>query len=254
MIHRLVCRCFSAAPLGLVGVLVWPAGPAALAGETSATVVWYAEQEAGREPSRARYIVTDAFLRLDEGNDEGGFVLLDRRRRQIYNVVPETGSVLNIDGRGRRPEPPETLSIAVETSYDAQAPTLEGKRALTVVLRAGDKVCRSAVVVPGLLDDVSAAFGEFFRVLAVQQSRTLDNTPRALQTPCFLARYLYAGDFHARAGLPLLEWSGSADRRELLDYTRNVAVDEALLAVPDGLRSYEIAPSEPVEAPGRRRP
>jgi hypothetical protein len=247
-------RRIAAAMLVLPGLPVYLMGPDALAGDIAATVVWYAEQEAGSEPYRARYIVTDAFLRLDEGNDEGGFVLLDRRQRRIYNVVPETDSVLNIDGRGPVPEPPESLSIEVEESRDAQAPRLEGRQPLTLVLRAGNEVCRSAVVVPGLLEDLSAAFSEFFRVLAVQQSRTLDNTPAELQTPCFLARYLYAGDFHSNAGLPLLEWSGDSDRRELLDYERGVMVDESLFAVPRGLQSYEIGPGKPVEAPhGRRR-
>ena len=61
-----------------------------LAAESTGTVLWYLEQEAGGEPYQVRYIVTDEFLRSDEGDDEGSFVLLDRAQRRIYNVVPAT--------------------------------------------------------------------------------------------------------------------------------------------------------------------
>lgn len=222
----------------MLGLVTLCAGaPAAAA---TGTVLWYLEQEAGSEPYRVRYLVTAEFMRSDDGNDGNDFVLLDRRQRQIYNVVPETASVLIIDGKGAAPQAPTTLSIDVRESVDPQAPKLEGRQPLTLVLSADGDVCQSAVVVPGLLDDARAAFREFAQVLAVQQARTLGNTPAEFQTPCFLARDVYAGDFHLGAGVPLLEWAGKGTRRELLEYERNVPLAEALFVVPDDLRVYKV--------------
>ncbi len=214
--------------------------PGLVAAEATGTVLWYLEQEAGSEPYRVRYLVTADFMRSDDGNDGNDFVLLDRRRRQIYNVVPETATVLTIDGKGAAPQAPDRLTIEVQESLDPQAPQLEGKQPLTLVLRAGGDVCQSAVVVPGLLDDVRAAFREFAQVLAVQQARTLGSMPQEFQTPCFLARDVYAGDFHLGAGLPVLEWSDKGKRRELLEYQRNVPLAATLFVVPDDLRGYEV--------------
>jgi hypothetical protein len=223
---------------GLLGLFIL--FPGAGAGAATGTVLWYLEQEAGNEPYRVRYLVTADFMRSDDGNDGNDFVLLDRRQRQIYNVVPENASVLVIDGNGEPPQVPVTLSLDVQESSDPQAPKLEGRQPLTMVLSADGDVCQSAVVVPGLLDDVRAAFREFAQVLAVQQARTLGNTPVEFQTPCFLARDVYAGDFHLGTGFPLLEWNGRGTRRELLDYERNVPLADALFVVPDDLRSYKM--------------
>jgi hypothetical protein len=214
--------------------------PGLVAAEATGTVLWYLEQEAGSEPYRVRYLVTADFMRSDDGNDGNDFVLLDRRQRQIFNVVSETASVLSIDGKGTAPQAPDTLSIDVQESLDPQAPKLEGRPPLTLVLRAGGEVCQSAVVVPGLLDDVRAAFREFAQVLAVQQARTLGNMPEEFKTPCYLARDVYAGDFHLGKGFPVLEWSGEGDRRELLEYRSNVPLAEGLFVVPDNLRAYEL--------------
>ena len=223
---------------GVLGLLTLCAGAPAPA--VTGTVLWYLEQEAGGEPYRVRYLVTAEFMRSDDGNDGNDFVLLDRRERQIYNVVPETASVLIIDGKGAAPKVPAMLAIDVQETVDARAPKLEGRQPLTLVLSADGDVCQSAVVVPGLLDDARAAFREFAQVLAVQQARTLGNTPAEFQTACFLARDVYAGDFHLGAGVPLLEWAGQDTRRELLEFERNVPLAEGLFVVPDDLRVLKV--------------
>jgi len=83
----------------LLGFLLVASAAAGAGGKGA--VLWYAEQEAGIEPYKVRYIVSQDFMRSDEGIDEGGFVLLDRAQRQIYSVVPQNRTILHIDGRGR---------------------------------------------------------------------------------------------------------------------------------------------------------
>ena len=64
------------------------------------SILWYLEQEAGIEPYKVRYLVTDGFMRSDEGDGEGGFALFNRKTKQVYSVAPESRTVLRIDGQG----------------------------------------------------------------------------------------------------------------------------------------------------------
>ncbi|MEA2080112.1 MAG: hypothetical protein U9P00_09690 [Pseudomonadota bacterium] len=208
------------------------------AGE-KATVLWYAEQEAGIEPYKVRYIVTRDFMRSDEGSDEGGFMLLDRAAHQIYSIVPQNRTILHIDGRGKLPQVPPPLSIEIKRSANEKVPKVAGETPLTLELLANQELCYSAVIVPGYLEQARTAFQEFAQLLAIQQSRTLAATPKEYQTPCFLARYLYATDFHLQQGIPLVDWSQEGHRRELLEYETGVELDDGLFELPDGFATIK---------------
>jgi len=201
--------------------------------EVKGTVLWYAEREAGIEPYRVRYIVTPGFMRSDEGDDKGGFVLFDRALRQIYSVVPQNRTILNIDGEGEVPQVPSTLSIEVRRSVDEKAPKVADKSPVTLELLADGELCYTAAIVPDHLQEAREALQEFALALAIQQSRTLAATPKEYQTPCFLARYLYATDFYLSQGISLLDWSEDGQRRELFDYQDGVELDAVLFELPD---------------------
>ena len=198
------------------------------------SILWYLEQEAGIEPYRVRYLVTEDFMRTDEGDGAGGFALFDRGTRQVYSVSPENRTVLRIDGKGQLPETPQQLDIRIKQSVDARTPRVENQVPVTVELTADGDLCYTAVVVPGFPGPARAAFQEFADSLAVQQLRTLENTPVQFRTPCFLSRYLYAADFQMRRGVPLVEWNDQGERRELIDYQIGVELDEQLFRLPEG--------------------
>lgn len=198
------------------------------------SILWYLEQEAGIDPYRVRYLVTADFMRTDEGDGTGGFALFDRNTKQVYSVSPENRTVLRIDGQGQLPDTPQRLDIRIKQSVDAKTPRVEDRVPVKVELSADGELCYSAVVVPGFPGPARAAFQEFADSLAVQQLRTLENTPPQFQTPCFLSRYLYAADFQMRRGVPLVEWNDQGERRELIDYQIGVELDEQLFRLPEG--------------------
>ncbi len=208
------------------------------------TILWYLEQEAGIQPYKVRYLVTEGFMRTDEGGGEGGFALFDRSTRQVYSVVSEDRTILRIDGQGQLPEIPRRLDLRIKQHVDAEMPRVADKVPVTVELMAGGELCYSAVVVPGFPGPARAAFQEFIRSLAVQQMRTLANTREEYQTPCFLSRYLYAADFHVQQGIPLVEWDDQGKRRELIDYRIGVELDEHLFELPDGYEIIQAAGQE----------
>jgi len=208
------------------------------ANEQAAVLLWYLEQEAGQVPDRVRYIVTDDYMRIDDGGSKNGFVLLDRKRHKVFNVVPDTRSILVIDGDGELPAVPDSLHIDERQSRDKDAPPIGGKTTLQVVVSANDDRCYTGIVAPGLLDKAAGAMAEFSRVLAVQQQRTIDNTAAEFLTPCFLAQYLYAPGRHLAHGVPVEEWNKEGRRRTLLDYDAAASVDDVLFALPADYLRY----------------
>lgn len=212
---------------------------------TTATVLWYAEQEAGTSPYKIRYIVSKNFMRSDDGYDQGDFVLYDRLSKQIFSVAHDERRVLQIDGEGVVPVAPEALAMRVEKTIDKDAPVVADAHPVTLQLMAGDQRCYIATVLPGLLPDVRDAFLEFSGALALQQLRSLDNTPENLRTACFLLRYVYASDFYLLRGLPLVDLDGSGDRRELLDYQTGVKFADKLFQVPADYQLQRLGPANP---------
>jgi hypothetical protein len=215
--------------------------PVCVAADIKGTVLWYMEQEAGNEPYKVRYIVTSDFMRSDEGETEEGFVLFDRKQRQIFSVVPENETILHVNGKGEAPDSAKQLKVEIRESIDDKAPRVAGKSPVTLELVADGESCYSAIVVPGFLEQARLAFLEFNQALAVQQVRTLGNTPQEYQTPCFLSRYVYTSDFYLQRGLPLLDWGRSGERSELISYETDVVLDEQLFQLPQGLATIRAA-------------
>ncbi|MGW8311121.1 MAG: hypothetical protein ACWGNB_08670 [Thiogranum sp.] len=205
-----------------------------------ATIVRYIEQEAGVEPHPVRYIVTANYMRSDDGVDDGDYLLYDRGRHKIFTVVQETRTVLEMDGAAPVPPTPAELSVGVRERVDQQAPEVAGVAPVQVDLVADGELCHSALVAPGLLESVRAVLQEFNLALAARQWQTLERTPAEFKTPCFLARYLYASDFHLTRGMVLADWNAQGERRELTNYETGIAVPESLFRLPEGFRRISV--------------
>lgn len=213
----------------------------ALAAE--ALVVWYNEQEAGTEAGLMRYIITERYLRSDDGTSENGFVLLDRTKKTIYNVVPESRTIMVIDGRGGRPGQPDWLEISETAHTDPDAPLFARRSTREIQVLANRQPCYSAVVAPGMYSDAGRAMHEFREVLAVQSARTLANTPEDMQSGCFLTLNLYAPGRHLLQGLPIREWNENGRSAQLVDLGVQ-EVDMSLFKLPEDYRAFS-PPSGP---------
>jgi hypothetical protein len=224
-----------------VRALIGACLPSSAVADTMATIVWYSEQEPGIEPYGVRYIITPEYMRSDDGQPGNDFLLFDRRQRKIYSVAADNRTVLEVDGNGKPPQKPDDLAITVRQHVDQKAPQVDGKPPLEVELLAANQNCHSALVVADFLEPARAALQEYNRALAVQQLRTLDHTPGALQTPCFLARYLYAGDFALQKGIVLADWNSKGERRELTGYETAIPVADSLFILPADFRRISAA-------------
>ncbi|MEZ5540532.1 MAG: hypothetical protein R3F42_00615 [Pseudomonadota bacterium] len=215
-------------------------GPAAAPAQEASTPVadrlWYEEQEAGTDPYPVRITVSSAYLRIDDDDDQGDFVLLDRAAGTVYSVSHDERTILEIRPRQSGPGLPDDLVLDAAVTSDQDAPAIAGHAAVLVDLTANGASCYHVAAVPGLLEAAVAGMADYARVLGRRQAESLQTVPQEIQTPCFLARYVYAPDRYLRYGLPIQEWDGAGYRRALVDFRGGVAVDAGLFTLPADYR------------------
>lgn len=208
----------------------------ALASE-STLVLWYVVNEPGFEPYRVRYLISDDFLRSDDGQAGDDFVLLSRKEMKVYNIVHDTESILEIKGGANLPKTPASFSADETVQIAKDAPAIAGKSAKEYQLTVDKKACFRAMVLPGLYMDAAKAFQQFAVVLATQQFRSLEHTPDDMISTCFIARAIYMAGNHSETGLPVIEWDDEGFSRQLVDYSEETIPAE-LFDLPEKYSRY----------------
>jgi len=209
-------------------------------GMVNADWLLYEEQEQGTGQYPVRILVRRHYVRLDDNYDASDFILLDRRSRKLFSVSHEEGSILVIDSKPGDTSLPPDIVLTEERNEDVDAPTIAGKSPLHVQFKAGDDLCYEAVVIPGLLEEITDALTEYVQLLALRQLNSLDAVPLTMQTPCFLSRYVYQPARHFQEGLPVREWDTSGYQRTLVDYGEKQRVSRSLFVLPDGYEQFQI--------------
>jgi hypothetical protein len=199
----------------------------------TASMLWYEEQEAGTDLYPLRIIVSAGYVRIDDDDDAGDFVLMDRATRDMYSVSRRERSILVVTYRPREGRLPDGIRLGEVVEADDTAPAIAGQQPLLVRLTANDTTCYHVAAVPGLLEEAVAGLAEYARALGNRQIGSLQTVPASMQTPCFLARYVYAPDRHLQHGLPIQEWDEAGYRRALVNFRADVQVEPGLFEIPD---------------------
>jgi hypothetical protein len=205
-----------------------------------ATVLLFQEKEQGVPPYGSRVIVTADYLRMDDGYDQGDFLLYDRKTRKIYSVAKEDETVLEIAYHPVDIQPPYELNLVTHTQSDESAPTIAGQKAIHTIFSVNSKRCFDAVSIPGVLDDAASALGEYATALAGEQARNLFKTPVEFQDPCMLSNLIFHTDQHFTPGFPIQEWSYNGYSRELMDYHLGFPVKRELFVLPADYQRYQL--------------
>lgn len=220
--------------------------PAAVVPETGqqegvmATILEFEEVEADVEPYITRMTVSDRYIRIDDSAEVDGFVLYDRIKKRIFSVVHGNQSILVVDPVKPLEAAPAGLEIKSVLVKDDQAPSIGGIKPDYYQIFANEQLCYHLVAVDGFLPDVSAALQSYQIVLAAQQQASLINTPEELQTPCFLANYIYAPAEYGSKGFPIQQWDASGYHRSLAGIEENVSVDGAIFDLPTDYAYFSI--------------
>jgi len=201
--------------------------------EEAVTLILFEEQEAGTGVYPVRMLVSDQYLRIDDGVDEGSFLLYDRSSQLAYSVDHEEGQILIIDDLGGKVGQPDySIDVVVNDSDDI--PAIAGIRPASLTISAGGESCFSAVVVSGLMKHAAAALTDYRLMLSRRQQATLNTMPIDLITPCFLTRYVYGLALPLESGFPVREWDGNGYLRELVNFDEHFPEPAGIFSLPEG--------------------
>jgi hypothetical protein len=211
----------------------------------TATVLHYQEQEAGTDSYPVRVLISPEYMRIDDGYAESDFALLDRAARSIFSVSHDDRSILVIQHTTAGHTLPPGIHMEQDRVVDAEAPRVAGKQPVHRRFITNEVVCHEAVVVPGLLEEAARALIEYEETLASRQQENLAITPQAMQSGCFLTRYVYAPARHLRQGFPILEWDNEGYRRQLVDYHEAEQVPGELFRLPGDYQRFSLGDAPP---------
>ena len=79
-----------------------------------------------------RILVTEKYVRLDDGNDNGDFTLFDRKNKAVYNVSKEDKIVLSIEPITKLIPKNNILILDEKKTIDLNAPMISGKQPFRV--------------------------------------------------------------------------------------------------------------------------
>ncbi len=204
--------------------------------KTPVTIFWYDEKESGTAPSHMRYLVGDQFIRIDEGGKDDNYVLFDAAKKKIYSVNHYDRTLMVIEHEDwQAPKFEFKHEVSEKAMHDA--PQVAGKTVHHYRVRGDRKICTDVQYVPGLFPQRMALLQQYQQVLSGQLVRSLNNTPKEMHTPCFLADQVYnGGEYYAR-GLPIQIWHSRGYARLLTNY-EDAEVDDDLFQLPLDYSEY----------------
>ncbi len=205
----------------------------------TATIMMFTEQEQGGAPYRTRMIVTPRYLRIDNGDDGGGFVLLDRSMHTVYSVSPMDKTVLVIKPRKITLGRPADFRQRVVKDKQ-KFPSVDGRRIVHYTLFTNNARCFDVYAAAGMLPDAVAALRDYHRVLAGEQAVTESKTPASFRSDCDLANYVFLPTHYLDFGFPVRQIDSAGTTRQLVDYKIAAPVTPVLFDLPADYRRYSI--------------
>jgi len=190
------------------------------------TALRYIDQDPGDPPYLTRILVTPDFMRIDEGKDDGDFVLLDRRQLKVINVM-HGNQLAMVFSAGKLPPKPSGWKPVLDVQ-----PAAAGTRRFSLTVKG--VVCSEGVAARGAAPDAARAMAELKSVLAAMQYRVWKDSPREIQHDCDLANQVWESGTTLKLGLPLEEREFTGRTRQFENESKQPLRPE-LFRVPDGL-------------------
>jgi len=207
-----------------IGLMLWLFMGAAQAADMMA--LRYVDQDPGEPPYMTRILVTPDFLRMDDGQDDGDFFLLDRRHKKVITVMHGNQLAMVFSAGELPPKPAEW-----EPRLDVK-PGATGTQRFSLTLKG--VVCSEGVAAQRAAPDAARAMAELKSVLAALQYRVWKDSPSELQHDCDLANQVWESGATLKLGLPLEEREFTGRTRQFESESKQPLRPE-LFRVPDGM-------------------
>jgi hypothetical protein len=206
------------------------------------TEIWFQEREPGIAAYPMRMLVSEGFLRMDDGDQRGDYILYDRGARVITSVDHAARSLIRIVHRDVEIDPPLPLDTQIRVREEPGAPAVAGRAPRHVGVMTNGETCYELVVVPGLLEPARRAMQEFLETLAGEQAMNLGKTPVEMQTACALTNLVFDPARRLDYGFPIREWDERGHASALLRFEEGLSAEPGLFAIPAGYRVISLAP------------
>lgn len=199
--------------------------------------LFYDEVEEGIGVQSMRYLINKNYLRIDNGNPKADFILFDVKKKLIFSINHEDQTILKIDNHQWK-QPVFDFQTSVAENIMEKAPKVFNKRVFNYQVKAEQEVCTQVFMIKGVHAESMKIMHEYQQVLSGQQVTTLQNTPKDMQTPCFLVDQVYhAGEYYL-SGLPV-QITHSRGYAKLLKNIKSLEIDESLFKLPKGYSDYK---------------
>lgn len=188
----------------------------------------YRDSEGGDAAYTTRILVTERYLRMDDGNDDADFVLFDRKTGKVSNVIHAQKTLMSIQNK--------TLPKNSTPAYRVEQRVAEVRPGtVRVQVLADGKVCSETVAAASLYPDAARALAEYKAALAYTQWVTYRNTPAELRQDCDLVHHVWQTGMSLSRGLPIEERDYAGRVRQYVSGEKR-KLDPALFKLP---RNYE---------------
>jgi hypothetical protein len=201
----------------------------------------FTETEPGGEPYPVRMLVTGKFLRIEDGDGQGGFILFDRAARTVYSVNHAARTTLVLRDRPVALAAPRKFAHQTERD-SATLPEIDGHRVTHYRLLTNGELCFEVFAAEDLMPQAVAALREYHAVLAGEQAAMQASVPAAFQSACDLADYVFLPTRHLAQGFPVRQVNRAGVTRQLTDLKTGIPVEAKLLELPADYK--QLSPAE----------
>jgi len=188
-----------------------------------------------------RMLVSEKFLRIEDGDTQDGFIVFDRAARTIYSVSHAGKSTLVLHARPVTLSSPKQFEYKVEREKEA-LPPVDGKTVTHYRLLTNRERCFDVYAADGLLPEAVAALREYHETLAGEQAAMQTNMPIGMQSSCDLADQVFLPARYLAHGFPVRQVNRAGVTRQLVSYKRDVPVEKGIFDLPQGYK--QITPAE----------
>ena len=206
-------------------------GAVACTSGEKATVVYFDEQEGSNEPYRTRMIVTSNYIRFDDDDDEGDFVLYDRKRKTIYSTNSMDQRTLVIQWKDPGVVAPSTLKNRSEKLKE-DVPAVGGHAVNHYRIYTNDELCYDMYAAEGLLPEAVKAMAEFQKTLSVEHAAFMKASPVPNPGGCDAMNNVYEPARYLQFGFPVHARDYLGRSRQLADYKIGQSVSADLFVLP----------------------
>ncbi len=204
-------------------------------------ILFFAERQPDeQENSGVMMFVNDDYLYSELQASPGDYILFDRKKKTIYNVVSADKTIMVIESAPIPDKSPIDIQFKAEEQPSQGIPKYDGKQAVHYKLSANGKVCYNVVAIEGLLEPVRQAMTEFRLVLAGEHGKTVGSMPKDTLDACDLAINIFNADQILSYGFPMREWGSNGYQRFLSQVVPGGKINPENLTLPEDYKRYSV--------------